>query len=256
MEATSTQATPALDYVPLHAWTYDIGKVLLVKCVDRGGKSHDGFQWPKSGRACCPRCETEEGRAKAAETSNDPCTTGGLFGWPWGLNLGGGKEPDYSADWIVFAADPAHVIDLGDKSKVAGPCEVLYYGQWLGAMLATVTGREAWIAQRCAAADGKHATGYQSAASATGYRSASSATGDRSASSATGDRSAALLTGPYGTIELGEKSAGVCTAEEFTWVVHLGAVLLCRWSDGHALLTTEGLEEGARVRVVKGKVVK
>jgi hypothetical protein len=316
------------DYTPIHQWTHDGSKVLLVKCVDKGGKSHGDFQWVKSGPTICPRCVTADGKKNARDGAGDKCKTGGLFGWAWGLNLGGGKDPNYQADWLVFAADPLDVIDLGDKCKVIGECEVVYYGEWLGALLFTVAGREAWIAHRCAAADTEHDTGWSGAASATGGRGAASATGEsgaasatgesgaasatgwsgaasatggrgaasatgwsgaasatgesgaasatgesgaasatggrgaasatgwRGAASATGGRGAAALTGVYGTLEIGPNDAGVCTADEFTWLVHLGAIVLHRWEHGHALLTTDGLNEGEKVYVSKGKVTR
>jgi len=67
---------------------------------------------------------------------------------------------------------------------------------------------------------------------------------------------AACLTGPDGKLEVGRRAAGVCTADEFDWLIHLGAVVLHRWRDGHALLTTDHLDEGELVHVVKGKIVR
>jgi hypothetical protein len=55
-------------------------------------------------------------------------------------------------------------------------------------------------------------------------------------------------------IEVGPTAAGVVTAEKFTWHVHIGAIVLHRWLDGFALMTTEGLAEGAFVSVVKGEI--
>ena len=107
----------------------------------RGGKSHEGFQWPKSGTVITPYWSVQP-----------DCESGGLFGWPWGLNLGGGKYPDYQADWIVFAASPECVIDLSDKAKAGPTAEVVYYGSWHGAIEFTRVGREAWLKQRFAAA--------------------------------------------------------------------------------------------------------
>ncbi len=99
-------------------------------------------------------------------------------------------------------------------------------------------------------------TGDRSSAASTGYRSSAASTGDQSSAASTGDRSAALLTGTLGTIEIAAKGAGVVTADEFTWIVHLGAVVLTRWASGHATLTTDGLNEGERVSVNCGKITR
>src|ERR1700738_4080239 len=98
--------------IPQHQWTHashcDGKKVLLVKCVDAHSNGFGAFVWPKSGQVKPNYCSTEK-----------TCKSGGLFGWPWGINIGGGKEPNYRGFWIVFAAPAEQVIDLGNKSKVA-----------------------------------------------------------------------------------------------------------------------------------------
>lgn len=42
----------------------------------------------------------------------------GLHGWPWGLSMGDGRDPQWDGQWIVFGADPATVISLSGKVKV------------------------------------------------------------------------------------------------------------------------------------------
>ena len=285
---SGVEAAAAEVKIPLHRWTHDGGKVLLVKCLDAQGLGHGGFPWPKSGKVVCPRAAA--GREAAAAVTGDDdtdCASGGLFGWAWELNLGGGKSPNFRAPWVVFAAGPADVVDLGDKQKVVGEAEVVYHGEAFGALLCTLKGREAWIAHRtmgctCSATGNRSAssatgnrsassaTGYSSASSATGYSSASSATGDRSASSATGDSSASsatgdssvgCLTGENGTLEIGPHSLGAVTASRWIWRVHAGAVVACRWRvvDGawyHRLLVADemGLKEGEVVQVDCGNV--
>ena len=272
----SSEVATEKTIVPAHQWTHRGNRVLLVKCVERGGKSHGGFQWPQSGPVV------------AEQFSREPdCESGGLFGWPWGLSLGGGKDPKYGGDWIVFSATPENVIDLGDKAKAVEECEVVYCGHWAGALAYTQAGRDAWIVQAAigntntsgsgaASATGwsgaASATGWSGAASATGLRGAASATGEYGAASATGLRGAASATGlsgaasatgesgaacltAFGTIEVGAQAAGVVTSEEFLWVTRPGAVLLHRWQCGHAVLLGEAHPDGTRVRVVRGEVV-
>ena len=302
---------------PIHQWTNGGNKVLLVKCVDKNGRGYGGFQWPKSGPVDPGKCSLEPTRE-----------SGGLFGWAWGLNLGGGKEPGYSGCWIVFAADPAIVVEIdGEKHKAAGACEVVYYGDWAGALTYTMAGRLAWLGhvtenaesqssrlRGAASATGwsgaASATGESGAASATGWRGAAFATGERGAASATGERGAASATGESGaasatgtrgaafatgesgaasatgwrgaasatglsgaasatglsgaasatgensSIEIGPEAAGVCTAREFTWIYHAGAVLLARWPEGHKTFVGDlGYAEGARVLIRNGEIV-
>ena len=266
---------------PIHQWTNGGNKVLLVKCVDKNGRGYGGFQWPKSGPVDPGKCSLEPTRE-----------SGGLFGWAWGLNLGGGKEPGYSGCWIVFAADPAIVVEIdGEKHKAAGACEVVYYGDWAGALTYTMAGRLAWLGHvtenaesqssrlrgaasatgwsGAASATGESgaasatdtrgaafATGESGAASATGWRGAASATGLSGAASATGLSGAASATGENSSIEIGPEAAGVCTAREFTWIYHAGAVLLARWPEGHKTFVGDlGYAEGARVLIRNGEIV-
>src|SRR5262245_27309265 len=130
MTTTEKQITP------IHQWTHDGNKVLLVKCVNANGTSREGFQWPKSGLV-----------KPATWAPDQSCNSGGLFGWAWGLNIGGGKDPVYrDAAWIVFAADPANVVHISDgsnsKEKVGPEAEVVYFGDWAGALEFTCRGRE------------------------------------------------------------------------------------------------------------------
>ena len=185
---------------PIHQWTHTGDKVLLVKCVGADGQSRGGFQWPKSGSVDPGPCSMEP-----------TCDSGGLFGWAWGLNLGGGRDLDYGGCWIVFASDPQIVVDLGDKQKAAGVCEVVFYGDWASALEFTLQGRLAWIT---------HATGESGAASATGVRGAASATGVRGAASATGEDA---------LIEVTADSLGSVTADKWRWMSRPGAVVACKF---------------------------
>ncbi len=182
---------------PVWQWTHDGDKVLLVKCVNKDGTSYGGFQWPESGPVEAPDWDPE------------PKCGGGLHGWPWGIGIGAGKEPDYSGRWLVFAADPEDVVWVDDKAKCR-KAEVVYCGPWWGAYARILPGREAWIQH--AASGAASATGWRGAASATGKRGAASATGWRGAASATGESGAASATGERGAASAtGERGAASAT---------------------------------------------
>lgn len=74
------QSQSAID-TPIHQWTHKGDSVLLVKVLNRDGTTHRGFIWPK------------EGPVKPDKWSRVPdCKSGGLFGWPWGMGIGDGKD--------------------------------------------------------------------------------------------------------------------------------------------------------------------
>ncbi len=238
MTAKLKEITPASDVAitPPHQWTHDSDRVLILKCVSADMSSHGGFVWPASGEVCTPNWSPEP-----------TCESGGLFGWPWGVGMGGGKEPDYTGRWIVFAAKPSDVISLDDKCKAGPRAEVVFVGTWYAAWSFIRSGHLAWIA---------HAD--QGASSATGYQGASSATGYRGASSATGDLS---------TIEAGNGGVAACTADECFWRVRAGAVFIQRWAtyknDGYSVskwhtftLDAGDYEDGVLLHIKNGKVVK
>src|SRR3990167_3245322 len=139
----------------IHQWTHTGKEVLIVKCVGPQGETHDGFRWPMTVGAAVQPTEWRP----TAECGH------GLHGRPGGLALGGGKDPDWSATWIVFGAQPADVVDLGGKVKAR--CGIVrYVGDWQGATTFVLQGQIAWVVQ---ASDGSgRATGPSSASSATG----------------------------------------------------------------------------------------
>lgn len=121
-----TMKTPSI-----YTWAPD-GKVLLLKTIYRDGTSYGGFSWPKSGPV------------KAKTWSPEPtCESGGLFGWPWGFGFGEGMIPDFLGIWVVFAADPETVVPMGYKAKVP-EAEVVYYGDFIGALQCLLPGIRAW----------------------------------------------------------------------------------------------------------------
>ncbi len=202
--------------VPVHKWTHIGDRVRILKCVDRDRKSHGGFLWP------------ERGPVEPLTYSRDAdCESGGLFGWPWGLAFGDGKEPLYDGQWIVFEAHPEDVIDLSGKVKaVPNPemCripEVIFCGSLPKAIQLILDGQIAWIKQ--ASRGAASVTGRSGAASATGESGAASATGERGAASATGWSGAASATGWSGAASAtdwsgaasatGERGAASATGE-------------------------------------------
>ena len=145
--------------IPPHQWVDDEGRVLIVKCVNADMTSYEKFVWPKAGPV------------KPTVWKRDTtCDSGGLFGWPWGMFIGDGKDPHADMAWLVFAAKPENVIDLGGKVKVVpgddGDCaNVIYCGTMAGAMAFTMKGRVALVENNALE---NHATGDSGSASATG----------------------------------------------------------------------------------------
>ncbi len=187
--------------IPLHAWTNGGDRVLLVKCVNMDMTGHNGFKWP------------EAGPVKPETWSRDAnCASGGLFGWPWGIGLGEGKEilPDSKGRWLVFAVWPDNVIEISGKSKaVPGNDgvlpEVVFCGTMADVMKYTSTGRIAWIEHWSSGAASNSGdsgaasnSGDRGAASNSGYRGAASNSGSSGAASNSGDSGAASNSGDRG----------------------------------------------------------
>jgi len=121
---------------PIHQWVHDGREVLIVKWVRNQGETYQGFRWPLRVGA----------EVVSPNWSPQPtCESGGLFGWPWGLALGDGKDPDWSATWLVFGADPAEVVDL--RGKVKAPRGIVRcVGSWWEATAFVLAGQQAWVA--------------------------------------------------------------------------------------------------------------
>ena len=229
--------------IPVHQWTHDGDKVLLIKCINADGTSgpKNEFIWPKSGPVKSPQWD-----------GKPTCDGGGLFGWPWGIGIGSGKDPDYQGIWIVWATDPNRIIVVDNEKTKAPDGEVLYYGEWVGAFRMVLQGQIAWIQQSS-----------RGAASATGGQGAASATGRQGAASATGEQGIATITGDEGTIEVGFGGIAAVCAKVVIWKVHKDAVLIQRWKDFRNHYQTAvlypkklRLKTGRVVKVVKGKIQK
>ena len=188
-----------------HEWTDASGHVLVLRFADKDGKSYNGFQHPM----------TVGDVVTAPDWSTRAECGCGIHGWPWGIGIGEGKDPDWSELWQVYAVNPKDgIVSLDGKIKFRTG-RLAYMGDWQGAVNFLLPGQIAWTQQAKSATgygSASSATGNSSASSATGYRSASSATGDGSASSATGDGSASSATG-YGSASsaTGDRSASSAT---------------------------------------------
>ena len=174
-----------------HQWTHDGAEVLILKFVDRDGRSYGGFTWPLTvGAEVAPE-----------RWDPTPSCSDGLHGWPWGLGVGDGKEPDWSGTWIVFGCPPEGVVGNLDglqKCK-ASHGVVRFVGTWDAATVFVLAGQTALI-HKCTSGAAS-STGYRGAASSTGYSGAASSTGDSGAAQATGLDSKAR-SGQFGCVAL------------------------------------------------------
>ena len=91
------------------------GKVLIMRTNAADGKSHGGFQWPKSGLVKCPDW-------KATKKCGN-----GLHGWLWGEGDGGLANWSEDAVWIVAEVNAKEIIDLCGKVKFPS-AKVIHYG--------------------------------------------------------------------------------------------------------------------------------
>ena len=167
---------------PVHQWTNGGKEVLILRCCDdKNGTSYGGFHWPLTVGAA----------VEAPDWTPDPVCRG-LHGWPWGIGMGGGKEPHWDGAWIVFGAAPSDVKDLCDKCAARAGV-VRFGGDWQTANAFVLSGQIAWV---------QHVA--RRAASAAGRNGAASATGERGAASATGENGAACVTGLCGLARAGK----------------------------------------------------
>src|SRR5262245_38481070 len=103
--ANETKTAPTV--TPVERWTHTGADVLILKHVPKDGKTCNDVQWPL----------TVGAEVEAPDWNTRTECGGGLHGWPWGLAMGDGKEPDWGATWLVFAAKPDEVVNLGGKVK-------------------------------------------------------------------------------------------------------------------------------------------
>jgi hypothetical protein len=164
--------------VPIHQWTHDGAEVLIVKYVGKDGETYKGFRWPL----------TVGASVESPNWAPTPdCESGGLFGWPWGMCIGDGKDPDWSATWLVFGAVAADVIQLDGGKVKAHRGVVRFVGAWWEATAFVLSGQMAWVHHNA-----------RGSASSTGERGSASSTGGSGSASSTGECSAAVVTGLSG----------------------------------------------------------
>ena len=169
-----------------HQWTHDGKEVLIVKCVANDGSSYGGFKWPL----------TVGASVEPTSWNPHPSCGEGLHGWPWGLSIGDGKEPDWKGTWLVFSANPEDVVSLGGKCK-ARAGTIRFVGPWWEATNFVLAGQMALVQK--SARGSASSTGASGSASSTGERGSASSTGWRGSASSTGERGSASSTGASGS---------------------------------------------------------
>ena len=151
---------------PIHQIVGADGDVLVLRLSDRNGRSYGGFQHPL----------TVGETVTAPDWNSHPDCGGGIHGWPWGVGIGDGKDPDWMALWQVYAVNPTDLVAIGGKVKFRHG-RLVYSGDACGALVMVHSGLAA--------------TGDFAASSSTGYRAASSSTGNCAVAVATGFRARA-----------------------------------------------------------------
>ena len=168
-------------------WTHDGDEVLIVKCVASDGLSYSGEN--KLGQQVEFRYPLIVGAAvEAPDWVPEPLCGGGLHGWPWGLSIGDGKEPDWIGTWIVFGARPEDVIDIGGKCKARAGI-IRFVGPWWEATAFVLQGQMALVNRT--ASGSASSTGASGSASSTGASGSASSTGWSGSASSTGWRGSA-----------------------------------------------------------------
>lgn len=135
---------------PIHKWAPD-DKVLLLTVVTPEGRDAHGVRWPESGPVEAPLWSKRPVRS-----------SGGLFGWPWGEGIDYAKWPVARPRWLVFSADPKDVVRIGAEVKVPRG-EVIYSGDFAGAIEVLLPGLVAWYKSRDARRHKRKAKGSKTA---------------------------------------------------------------------------------------------
>ena len=236
--ATKTKKTQCPD---IHEWTNADGNVFVLRFSNKDGKSYNGFQHP-----------TEVGEMVTAPdwTATTDCG-GGIHGWPWGIGIGDGKEPEWGALWQVYAVKPADIISnvgSGPKCKFRTG-ELVYAGDWHGAMQYILPGQMKWafeISEGAASNSGYQGaasnsgdygaasnSGTRGAASNSGYQGAASNSGDQGAASNSGYQGAASNSGDYGAASTtADGTAAFCTGlNSKAKAAAFGCIALAWWNE-------------------------
>ena len=201
----SKKESEAVPVTPIHQWTNEDGEVLILRYSDSEGRSYGRFQHPMQ------IGET----VTAGDWNNKPVCGGGIHGWPWGIGLGDGKEPDWSALWQVYGVKPEDIVaevDGGPKIKFRTGI-LRYKGDWHNASLFILSGQMKWTV---------HAS-----------RGAATNSGDSGAATNSGDRGAAISTGPYSSSETSASgTAAVVTGlNGRARAAEFGCIALAWWNE-------------------------
>ena len=105
-------------------------------------------------------------------------------------------------------------------------------------------------------------TGDYASLSSTGFRASLSSSGDYASLSSTGDYASLSSSGELNTIDISASSAAAICAEEFSWVVRKGAVVVQRWRDKDSGETKTAffetsvmdVKDGETLTIVKGEI--
>ena len=232
-------------------WTHTGDRVMIVKCVPPDGKTRGGFQWPLTvGMTVRPLNFARDQK----------CASGGLFGWPWGMAVGDGKEPNALDTWIVFSAFPRNVIPNieGCKCKAvpdeknANECvRIEYVGNQAGAMYYTMQGRIAWIVgnSSSAATSGNSSSaatsGYSSSAATSGYSSSAATSGGSSSAATSGYSSSAAASGDKSSAATSGNSSSAAASGDKSSAATSGYSSSAATSGGSSSAATSGYSSSA-----------
>src|SRR5436190_1300562 len=195
--AKTKMAKDEVKPIPIHQWTNGGKEVLVLRFACKEGKSYGDFQHPMA------IGET----VTAPDWRPDRTCGGGIHGWPWGIGLGDGKEPDWQALWQVYSVKPDQLVgEIGGGPKCKFETGVLrFVGDWHGAMNYILAGQMAWafkVSEGAASNSGTRGaasnSGTQGAASNSGYQAAAPNAGAEGAASNSGDDGAASNSGDDG----------------------------------------------------------
>ena len=217
--------------IPAHQWPNADGLVLILRCDNKDGISKNGFQHAM----------------KVGETITEPqwnptpACGGGIHGWPLGLGIGDGKNPDWQGVWRVYGAKPEDITGNVDgvlKCKFRTGV-LLFIGTWYDATNYCLSDQIKWVHHN--ASGSASSTGESGSASSTGWSGSASSTGERGSASSTGERGSASSTGASGsassTGESGSASStGVSSAAMVTGIDgkvkagQFGCIALAWWN--------------------------
>ena len=171
--------------IEAHEWTNGGDEVLIVRCIPKDGKTSN--------------LRLKDGDEIAAEPFQNPLVVGetvtapdwdsrqvcggGIHGWAWGLCIGEGKDPDWSAIWKVYGAKPEDVVPIEGKVKFRTGI-LRFSGAWWEATSFVLSGQIALVHKRSSGS--------------------ASSTGESGSASAPGKSSTAIVVGVNGKAQAGE----------------------------------------------------